>query len=287
MKKFLAAGAFLLSALLLFLPFPRLLSRAEENYLCRWEDGSVTYESHASALADFSSADEESCTLSRGGKEGKIALGGEYRALFRLLQRGEIAELLRASGVSDPLERALLFNTFGDIGYYSEGLLAWDGERFALARREIFSRIFLTDGTLPADVLARTRATALILGEDAVLTGKALAGSSVREVEARAPHFVSDGAVYLRTAGGIRLSAVLPETVSLAPRCDFFDGGAFAAAERLEHLDLCSVPESRLDRDELLALPALKTLHTTMAYFPAASASLLPCGCYLYLIENI
>lgn len=234
-----AGGIFAaLCILCLFLPFPKEKAPEREYYTCLWEDGTVSTESFYTAYAALTGT-EERIVLTRCGLTGEIEAGEEYQRVRKTLERGTLAQMLnlKAEGLSS-IERAALWKRYSGLGYYSDGFFAWNGEGVSRAEERTYEEVFLLTGDLPAGLLKRTGANKLIVHGEAGLTAKGLVGSLVTEAEARWPYFERDGAIYLQTAVGVRLIAVLPFVTELTIDCDFLDEGALSPCICLEKLSL-------------------------------------------------
>ena len=285
------AAAMLAAAcvLSLFLPPPRVLGGAAPA-VCRWEDGAVTEETCGSVLSCLTGADETGLLLERGGKAGRIGTGEEFRAYRNLLEEGDLADLLsRPLGDVSPFERAALYRLYGTRGYYAGELFCFDGERVFRTDRTSFDEIMLLFGDLAPDLLADTGATSLVISGGAELSPRGLSGSRLVTVEARAPYFYEDGAIYRRVAGTVRLVAGLPFLTSLTAKFDYLDEDALLPCTALEEADLCGIPQDRFPHDAFAHCASLCVLHTT-AENPVLAGTfqrtVAPCGCYIYRREN-
>lgn len=268
-------------ALLFFVPRTTYTRGNAERYVCVWQDGEETDETRESAYAALLGAGEEGVLLMRDGKRGVIKGGEEYFAARATLEEGTLADLLRlrTDGMNG-MEVAALYRTFGDRGYYAGEFFAFDGGRVVRTERTAFGEIFLSAGSFQGKNAGGARR--LILGADADFTSAALWEEA--EVEARAPYFTAGGAVCLKTAGGVRLAAVLPKTRDLIARCDFLDPGALDSCPLLETADLCGIPAERIG-DAFENCFFLQRLHTT-AEDPCLAGKFrrttADCGCYVY-----
>lgn len=244
-----AGGVFAaICVLCLFLPFPKERSSEREYYTCRWENGAVTTESFYTAYAALTGA-EERIVLTRDGLKGEIEAGEEYRRVRETLERGTLAQMLSLKvGALSGVERAALWKRYSGLGYYSEEFFAWNGENVFRAEERAYEEVFLLTGDLSAGLLKRTGAKKLIVHGESDLTAKGLVGSLVTEAEARYPYYERDGAIYLKTAGGVRLIAALPYVTELTVDCDFLDEGALSPCMQLKRLTLPEKYEGGLAR---------------------------------------
>lgn len=234
------AASYLVCALLCFLPRPHKIFASEESYEAVWEDGARSEESFSSAYSALAGGDGEGAVLLRGGMQGRIAAGEQYRACYSVLQDGDLLSLLNASfGGLSRIERAALMRTFGDTVYFSDDFFAFDGERVFRTDRRSFGTIVLLDGSFPAGTVALTGAEKLTVRAEAMLSAEALCGTEIAEIEAEAPYFVRDGGLYLRTPGGTRLVAALPCLTRFeADGFDFCDEGALSPCRGLTEVSL-------------------------------------------------
>lgn len=231
--------------LLLLPPFPK--SAEKEYYSCRWQSGAVTTESYYAAFMALADVTESTIVLERGGQMGEIRASEPFSHAVEVFESGELAPLLAFRlGEVTRLERAALWNKYGRRGYYSGEFFAWDGECIFRTERGKFDEVFLLTGNLPKGRLFETGAKKLILGGDSSLTASALVGSRIESVEARAPYYCRDGAVYLQTAGGVRLISGLPNAETLEIACDYLDEGALSPCVKLKTLKLPSHYEGTL-----------------------------------------
>ena len=235
----LSAVLFGACILTLFLPFPRRAETAQEVYPCLWEDGTQTSEDYFGAFSALRGGTEEGILLERAGKTGVVQAGEEYRRAVTVLERGTLAELLSFRlETCNRLEKAALFMRYGERCYYSKESFSWDGEKISRTDRTKFSEVLLLNGNVPGAFLREMGAKTLILSENAEFTARPLVGSQVENMIVHSPYFTKDGAVYLKTVGGIRLIAVLPNVEYLKIDCDYIDGGALSACIRLKTLKL-------------------------------------------------
>lgn len=228
-------------ALLCLFPLLHTLSPAgEEEYTVKWSDGTVSTESYAAAFSSLAEAEAGCIVLEREGLRGEIAAGDGYAQSVSVLQTGNLPALLTAKfeGLSR-LERASLWNTFGNAAYYSADLFAFDGGRVQRTSRRAFETLVLLDGGIPNDTLRTSGAAELVLRAEAKFEASALIGTNVATIEAEPPYRVGDGAVYLDTPAGRRLLAALPSRTSLTVGdCDFCDEGALTPCTSLVSLTL-------------------------------------------------
>lgn len=246
--RILASACIALFTLFFFLPFPKTILSDRKSYLCRWENGNVTSETLSAVLADFS-CDADKILIERGGLKGRIEAGEEYQNIREILESGELADLLslKADGLND-LEKSALFLTYRSRAYYSEELFRWNGERVVRSEESEFTELVLLSGDLPTGFLKQGKAEKLILHSYAEFTAKSLKGSEIKEVDAAEPYFTRGGAVYRRTAGGVRLVAALPYVEELNAECEFLDEGCLAACTCLKKLKLPEQYEGGLER---------------------------------------
>ena len=213
-----------------------------DSYRCVWENGTVTEESYASALMAFSDVtDKGNILLERDGLRGEITASAAFVRAVEVVRYGKLAQLLamRTDGFTR-LENAAMFMFAENRIWIDDGeAFAYSGDRFGTTTRERAQEIVLLSGKLPAEVLAASRATVLTLHASAVLTADMLVGTSVQTVNAQAPYFVVDGAIYLETAGGVRLVAALPTATDLViGNIAYADAGALLPCTGLRSLSL-------------------------------------------------
>lgn len=231
-----------LFALLLF-PLPRLHARHGEKATCFWEDGSVSEEAFCDLAADVVGVTENCLVeVKRGTHVGHIAPSKALIEAYNTLRGGSLAEMLRLDGrMLVVWEMSALFRTFSSTVFYDDGAFAYTGPVFertnALAAREVR----LLNGGLPSGYLASLGAEKLHLSPSAQFSASMLLGSAVSEAEGRAPYAVEGNVIFLDTAGGRRLVAVLPHVETLtADGYDYLDRGALVACQNLRTLDLAS-----------------------------------------------
>lgn len=227
-------------ALLLLLPFPREAGAPREVSRCVWSDGTVSEESYASAYALLGGVTQEGITLSRGDKEGSISFGSAAAEAYGTLMHGTLGELLALSlDGTTRLERAALYRAFGSCLYYDGGYFALAGGGVSPCSRKSADTVMLLSGSLPRGDLSAIGAESLVLRADAAVSADMLCGSRISFAAAEAPYHVSEGGIYLDTAGGKRLVAALPSVTRFAAgECDWADEGALAACTSLCVLDL-------------------------------------------------
>jgi hypothetical protein len=221
-----------------FLPLPRIVSVAEERYVCTWEDGRVSEETYASAYAMLDPAG--GLSLVSGDRRGTIAASSAYSALCNTLESGGIAELLAAdcNGLSR-LECAAAYRKYRNELWFAEGFFAWDGRSVEREDAPAGSSVVWLSGKLGAGALKRTGAERLELCAEAEFTARSLIGTAVREITAHAPYVREGDAVYLDTGTARRLIAGMPaaETLTVGD-ADYIDEGALCACENLVSLSL-------------------------------------------------
>lgn len=224
---------------LLIFPLPRTKDAAFDRYVCLWSDGSRTEETFAQAYAAFIYADEECIYLSGDGAAGEIETGEEYRRIYGVLENGSLADLLALQkGEISRLEQAALWRTFSDWLWYSEECFVWDGERVMRSERTTAETLVLLSGSFPKGFVKNSGAGALSVRAGAEVSSSDFSGSPVTSVSAEAPYSVSGGALYLSTAGGKRLIAVLPDIEALELEADvaYIDEGALSPCTQLKTL---------------------------------------------------
>lgn len=239
----IAVAVLFAAACLLALLFPlfRTFSAGGEKYLCRWEDGSETMESYASAYGSFSEISEDGIALFRNGTRGSVAGGEEFLRAASVLRNGELAELLALRvGVSEltRLERAALGLTYGDLLYYSGEFFGFTGETVVRTERTKAKTVVLLSGGIGADVLAASGADKLEVGKEAEFSPLSLVGTSVSSFEARAPYFAADGALYLDSPDRRFIAAVPCAEEFAVGDARFLDEFSLVACEKLVSLEL-------------------------------------------------
>ena len=226
-------------AFLLALPFPRKVKAEGEKYAFSWADGGVTEESYAQAYASFEGADEENIILSRGGVQGSLVTGGEYRRVYRTLKNGSLAELLSLQkDYVSRLEQAALWRTFCDTVWYSGESFVWNGNAVVRSGRETAATLVLLSGAFPKGFLRNSGADSLEVRGGAEISAADLIGCNVRTLTAEAPYTASGGALYVTTAGGKRLVAALPAVreLTIEADADFADEGALSPCLQIDSL---------------------------------------------------
>ncbi len=240
---FLIVGAVLSAVciLSLFLPFPKAAARAEENYLCLWEDGRETFESYASAFSMLQGIGEEgSIELKQGTHVGRITPGEDFSIYNDALSKGSLLDLLLlGNGALSRIERAALYRAYGRTAYYSVDAFRYTGDKVVRENFEHPEAVVLLSGTLEKNYLARTEAKELRLAAEAEFSADRLLGSRVAKITADAPYYAENDLLYFEVAGQRRLLAAVPTTTKLTVGdCDYVDKGALAACTQLEELTL-------------------------------------------------
>ena len=220
-------------------PLPKT-AEAEECYFCRWEDGTVSEETYASAYPDFADCFEHTIRLQRGGQYGEIETTERYDTVYRTMLTGGLAELLALSTAGiNRLEQLALWRVSRGCIWYSSGYFVWEEDGLAEVRFATGEKLILLSGTISARRLQRTGATCLELRAEAEINSKTLVGTSVETVTACAPYVSEGGAVYLNTGTAVRLVAAVPSVTSLTVRkIDYADEGALLAAQNLQSVTL-------------------------------------------------
>lgn len=221
----------------LYLPFLSKISGGE-IYQCVWADGSVTEESYSSAYRSLSGADGESVLLSRNGQTGRIE--SEAGAVYKILERGTLAELLSCTVTGTRIDSAALYRVFSDRVWYNGSYFVWTGEKIKRVSRAERKEIVFLEGNVSSRILQEINAETVYLRADASVAASSFIGSDVKRVYAQAPYSESGGAVYLDTAGGKRLLAATRFIKELTADADlaFADEGALLACDSLVSLSL-------------------------------------------------
>ncbi len=275
---FAFTAAFFLGCILsLVVPFPQTFSeRFGEIYRCIWEDGSETAVNYLNAYKWLDGTDGENVVVQKDGLRGKIAMDAFAKEVYVTLSGGALAELLSVR--TDRLNRiecAAIYRVFGNTLFCDGDCFRFTGT--VVERCGIFSadRVELL-GTLPETLLKETKATSLHIRSGAKFSSVALESDSLANISADAPYVVRDGAIYLQTAGGVRLIAGCPYARTLTVSdTDFYDENAFAVCKNIEELTLpflCGTDDGAeelgflfgTDENGLYAIPqSLKTLKIT------------------------
>lgn len=236
----LAAAMALSCAFLLFVPLPRRVGSArEEIYVCVWEDGSVSEESFYSAYPLLTGIGGDGSLIIGEERTAKIATGEQFAFARSVLESGGLAELLSLKVALPRLERVALWHAYGSRIWYSGECFAFTGER--VTRADLFpaAEFVLLSDKVSAGTLAKTGAATLYLRSEAEFTAETLLGTAVEEVFAEPPYSSADGAVYLSSAGGVRLLAGVPSARTLkVSGNDYADEGALLPCTRLEEISL-------------------------------------------------
>lgn len=251
-KTFTLVAAVLFSLVwiaLLLLPAVKRVEGSGEEYLCIWEDGTRTNESFASAYGCFTESDGAHIFLSRGGIAGELAVTSDFGTYYDVLRTGTSRDVIALDpSVLSGLERVALWRSFGErVWWNGEELTVWTETGAVVKKSARCKELIAESGSLTAGVLKNSHATILELRGGASFSAQSLAGTEVKALRGVSPYFTQDGALYLNTAGGLRLTACEPDTVTLAATdCDFADEGALAVCNRLESL---TVPFAGTSRD--------------------------------------
>lgn len=241
-KKWAAFALFLavllVSIVMLFFRIPQTEDR-ELPFECEFEDGTKTMISFSDALKSFKWAETDCIVLEKEGVLGRVRVCETYTACMKGLSGGEVLTLFSLRGAElNGLEKTAILSRFRDTGYYLDEFFAWDGERVLPEDRSDFSEVYLIGGSMRKGILQKTGATRLVIKTDADFSASALTDSAVKEVIAEDPYFVKEGAVYKRTAGGVRLISGLPFAEELTVSCDYLDEGSLAPCGQLKKLKL-------------------------------------------------
>ncbi len=234
------------SAFTLFLPLPEQVATEKRGYTCVWEEGEPTEETYASVLSDYYGLTETEILLVRNGVTGRIALSDRAKATVAAFEQAELADLLSLDkeGLS-PAERGAIYRAYGNVLYYDGDAFAWNGEEFARSSRKRMEKVVLLSDNLPKELLKECGAGTLAVRAEAKLTADRLLGSTVSALEAELPYVARESALYLQTAAGERLVAVLPAVTELTVEgCAFIDEGALTACRGLTSLSLPFVGNS-------------------------------------------
>ena len=232
---------------MLFPAFKRV-NGTGETYLCRWEDGTQTSESFASAYAAFLGCDGTRICLNRNGVLGEISVSPRFTAYYETLLHGTAREVLALdASAPNTLERVALWRCFSERAWWSENsFYIWTEDGAAAKNSARCKELVWEDDGLTATALKNTRATAVEVRAGSYFSAQKLVGSSVTELRGVAPYFTENGALYLHTAGGTRLVVCSPNTVSFAALdYDFADEGALVLCDKLQSLTLPFVGTSR------------------------------------------
>lgn len=226
--KIAAAALIFILALLSLLPWEGRVALAGSE-LCVWESG-PRRESRAELFRTLVGTDGSELLFERDGERGSLPAGEECRRVFSVLSQGGLAELLalRMEEVSD-LERTALFLQFGDTGYYADEFFAFDGTQVSRSSRVGFGRVVLLAGSISAQTLILSGARELGIRAEAELSPSSLAGTQVKRLFAEEPYFTDGSVLFLHTAGGVRLSALLPCEEPSLSGYDFADEGALSS----------------------------------------------------------
>ncbi len=240
---FLIVGAVLSAVCIftLFLPFPKAVARAEENYRCVWEDGEETSESYASAFSMLQGiAEDGTIELKYGTHVGRITPGEDFYAYNDALSKGSLLDLLLlGNGELSRIERAALYEVYGGTAYYSADAFRYTGERVVRENFKHPEKVVLLSGTLGRSYLSQTGAKELRLASEAKFSADRLLGSRVEKITAAAPYCAENDLLYLDVAGQRRLLAAVPTARKLTVGdCDYADEGALAACTQLEDLTI-------------------------------------------------
>ena len=244
----------------LFLPFPKAVESAAQNYVCIWSDGEETEGDYAQFAPLVSGVSEEGVVLSQDGKEGVIAASTAFSHTVNVFENDSLAELLTCSAEDiSPLEKLALWREYGNRCYYDGDFFAWDGERFFRTSRKEFSQFVLLRGSVAPSVFRNTGAHKLYLRAEAEVSVSLFMQSNFIEIVAQEPYFTKGDALYLRVPGGTRLVAALPQAKSLTVSADFLTDGALAPCTALKELTLPFLNSLRdLFGDEAPALDRVK-----------------------------
>ncbi len=209
----------------------------ESRYRCVWENGSVTMESEGTAVRLFAGISEEGEALVRRGDEvGRIALGEEAVHAVSVLGGTDLAAIAALGTEALSLfGRALLNLAFAGRLFYADGFFVWQNGLMPTENFEAEEIVLF--GEVPASALRRMKAHMLTVTPTAQLG--ALAGCSFASFRAEAPYTAEGDALYLRTAGGVRLLTASSEAEELIlGEYDYADRGALLASEKLSSLEL-------------------------------------------------
>ena len=224
----------------LFLPLPQKPGRGE-IYACIWEDGGTTHESYASAYADLVGINEAgNLSLLRGGEYGEIQGSADLRAFLAAAESTDESAILALSADTlTGLESAAVNLHLKARLWYADGFYAWTGEKIARTDIRFCRRLVVLSGELPADAFILSGAEELVLASQANALEALSSGHSLQEISADAPYSMQSGVLYLDTAGGRRLIAVLASVTELSVEdVNYIDRGALLACTRLVSLDL-------------------------------------------------
>ena len=220
-----------------FLPLPKNIAYAEE-YVCSWEDGSVSAENFSSAYLSLAGMDETHVILERDGLTGKIvSWAGD---VYTTLESGNLGELLQCSVSGTRLDSAALYRTFSNRVWYSGEYYVFSGRGVKRVSRATADTLVCLEGTVTQRVLKETNAKALYLRSGATVKADAFTGGNVKTVCAEEPYSVNGGAIYLDTPSGKRLLTALSgiEELTVDPSLRFADEGALIACQNLQSLTL-------------------------------------------------
>lgn len=219
-----------------------------ELYACRWEDGTQSQESFASAYAAFEECDGTRIFLNREGRTGEINLSPRFTAYFQTLLCGALPEVLAldASAVNT-LERVALWRRFcGRAWWWDNAFYVWTEEGAAQTSDARCDELIVESASLTATALKRTGAKSVEVRAEADFSAGMLVGTSVASLSGVEPYFTENGALYLQTAGGVRLVACPPQALVFeGTGYDFADEGALLPCENLQSLRVPFAGNSR------------------------------------------
>ena len=235
-----AAFAVLLCLLLsvtAFLPFPKIIPKADDCYRCEWEDGSVSEEKFAALYSNLVGTDGDFILIERGGVRGRCEFLS--KEVYRTLKRGNFGELnaLTLSGAESRLDRAALFRTFSNTLWFADEYYEWTGAKLERTRVRECETLVCLSGRI-ASPLKATRAQTADLRAEAEISSDTFSGTNVKSVTAEPPYGTERGLIYLDTLSGRRLLASLPNVTEAEVKADYCDEGALLAAEGLCRLTL-------------------------------------------------
>ena len=239
-------------ALLLF-PAVKRVRGSGEVYVCRWADGTQTNESFASAYSVFLGCDGTRICLNRNGVSGEISVSPCFTAYYETLLHGTAREVLALdASAPNTLERVALWCNFFERAWWSENsFYVWTEEGAQTVHSTRCKELVVEGDGLTATALKNTRATVIEVRASSYFSVQKLVGSSVTKLRGVAPYFTENGALYLHTAGGTRLVASAPDTLSLtALDYDFADEGALVLCDKLQSLTLPFVGTARSTGNE-------------------------------------
>lgn len=219
-----------------FLPFPRVISCAEESYSCTWSDGTVTKESYADVFGSIAGITPSgNVLLSRDNLQGEIV--ANLKEPSEIIDCGSLAELLTLRPL-DRIDRVAMWRACSGRLWLSDGeFFAWSQDGITRTEETTAKTLVLLSGRVSSTRLQRIGAEELWIHGEAQISADMFYGTKVSNVRTWAPYSDMGGAIYRTTAGGIRLVAALPNLRTLAvDEYRYADEGALLPCQNLEEL---------------------------------------------------